>query len=190
MKERRSGVGRQRADKGNRMDVECYNCGKRGHMSRFWPKNALYCPGRKTEKSIERRGTVNGQEVGNIVLDTGCSQTMVHSRLVQSDKLLEEEGVVVRCVHGDSVFYPLISVTISLEGHLIRTVAAVSDTLPASVLLGTDVRELGQLLGTRSVASPKDLSGEQQALATTTRARARDDATKEQEEHQGNRSVV
>ena len=44
------------------------------------------------------------------------------------------------------------------------------------MLLGTDVRELGQFLGTRSVA-------EQQALATTTRARARDDARKEQEEH-------
>ncbi|KAL5494045.1 hypothetical protein EMCRGX_G015315 [Ephydatia muelleri] len=63
-------------------------------MSRFCPKNALYCPGRKPGKSIAPRGTVNGQEVGNIVLDTGCSQTMVHSRLVPSDKLLEEEGVV------------------------------------------------------------------------------------------------
>ena len=91
--------------------------------------------------------------------------------------------MVVKCVHGDSVFNPLTNVTISLEGHLIQTVAAVSDTLPASVLLGMDVRELGQLLETRSVASPKGLSGEQQALATTTRARARDDVRKEQEEH-------
>ena len=69
-------------------------------MSRFCPKNALYCPGRKPGKSIAQRGTVNGQEVGNIVLDTGCSQTMVHSRLIPPDKLLEEEGVVVRCVHS------------------------------------------------------------------------------------------
>ena len=91
--------------------------------------------------------------------------------------------MVVRCVQSDSVFYPPTNITILLEGHLIQTVAAILDTLPASVLLGTDVREFGQLLGTRSVASPKDLLSEQQALATTTRARARDDARKEQEEH-------
>ena len=32
---------------------------------------------------------------------------MMHSCLVPLDELLEEEGVVVRCVHGDSVFYLL-----------------------------------------------------------------------------------
>ena len=122
------------------------------------------------------------------MLETGCSQTMVHSHLVQCTigqvaGRGRRGGENVRCVHGDSVFYPLTNVTISLEGHLIQTVGAMSDTLPASVLLGTDVRELGQLLGTRSVASPTDLSSNQQVLATTTRARVRDDARKEQDRH-------
>ena len=113
------------------MDVQLWETGT--HVL-VLPDERVYCPGRKPGNSIERRVTVNGQEVGN-VLDTGFSQTTVHSQLVQSDKLLEEEDMVVRYVHGDLVFYPPNNVSISLEGHLIQTVAAVLDTLPTSVLL-------------------------------------------------------
>ena len=96
---------------------------------------------------MQRSGVVNGQKVQDIVLDTGCSQTMVHSSLIPSDQLLEGDGVVVRCVHGDAAVYPLCKVRIQLEGHSIQVVAAVSETLPTSVLLGTDARELGDQLG-------------------------------------------
>ena len=59
-----------------------------------------------------------------------------------------------------------------MEGHLIQIVAAMFDTLPTSVLLGTDIGELGELLGTKIVAgSTKSLSG-QQVLVATMRARA------------------
>ena len=147
-----------------------YNCGKKGHGSRYCPNNALYCAGRKKNKDIQRSGVVNGQRVEDIVLDTGCSQTMVHSRLIPSDQLLEGDGVVVRCVHGDSALYPLCNVRIELEGRYIQVVAAVSDTLPTSVLLGTDVSELGKLLGMK--IAPKTTSpGEQRAYMVTTRAK-------------------
>ena len=43
------------------------------------------------------------------------------------------------CTCGDSALYPLCNVRIELEGRYIQVVAAVSDTLPTSVLLGTDV---------------------------------------------------
>ena len=65
--------------------VECFNCGKRGHGSRYHPNNALFCAGhgrKKLEKEMQRSGVVNGQKVQDIVLDTGCSQTMVHSSLI------------------------------------------------------------------------------------------------------------
>ena len=37
----------------------------------------------------------------DIVLDTGCSRTMVRQDLVAEEKLLEGEAVTIRCAHGD-----------------------------------------------------------------------------------------
>ena len=88
--------------------------------------------------------------------------------------------MVVRCVHGDAAVYPLCKVRIELEGHSIQVVAAVSETLPTSVLLGTDARELGDLLGMKMPhGTPSPV--EQQAYVTT-RARGAAEASREQEE--------
>ena len=105
----------------------------------------------------------------------------VHSRLVLSDQLLEGDGVVVRCVHGDSALYPLCNVRIELEGRYIQAVAAISDTQPTSILLGTDVSELGKLLGMK-IAPRTTPPGEQRAYMVTTRAKEAAEASKEQEE--------
>ena len=50
---------------------------------------------------------VEGQLVSDIVLDTGCSRTLVHSDLVSDEKLRQGEAVTVQCAHGDTVVYPL-----------------------------------------------------------------------------------
>ena len=81
--------------------------------------------------------------------------------------------MVVRCVDSDSVLYPLCNVSIKVEGHLVQTVATVSDTLPTSMLLCTDVKELRELLGVKIAAGPTQSSSRQQVLAATTRARAK-----------------
>ena len=62
------------------------------------------------------------------------------------EKILEGEVVTVRCAHGDMVLYPLAEVEMELDGAKMMVQAAVSDTLPVLVLLGTDVPELGRLL--------------------------------------------
>jgi predicted aspartyl protease len=71
---------------------------------------------------------------------------MVHRDLVRDEKQLEGEAVTICCAHGDVSLYPLAEVNLEFEGIQMRVKAAVSDSLPVSVLLGTDVPELGRLL--------------------------------------------
>ena len=52
-------------------------------------------------------GTVEGQKT-KILLDTGCSRTMVSNRLVPLENYLEGKGVSVRCAHGDINFYRIL----------------------------------------------------------------------------------
>ena len=56
------------------------------------------------------------------------------------------EAVTVQCAHGDVVTYPLARVELEVEGRALIVEAAVSDTLPQSVLLGTDIPDLSELL--------------------------------------------
>ena len=62
-------------------------------------------------------------------------------------KKLEGKVVAIRCTHGDTVLYPMAQVHLEIHGHSIEVEAAVSDTLPMSVLLGTDVPQLQDLIG-------------------------------------------
>ena len=76
------------------------------------------------------------------MLDTGCSQTMVHKDLVPQDKIVEGDAVTSRCAHRDTVLYPLTEIQLEIDGHPISIEEAVSETLPVDVLLETDVPEL------------------------------------------------
>ena len=94
-----------------------------------------------------KSGIVEGRSVQKVVLDTGCSQTMVHKELVPQDMIVEGDAVTIRCAHGDTVLYPLPEIELEVDGQPISTVAAISEMLPVDVLLETDVPELTQLLG-------------------------------------------
>ena len=76
----------------------------------------------------------------------GFTRTMVHQKLVKESQYVDGEAVTIWCAHGDTVLYPLAKVEIKLEEGPIQVKAAVAEKLPASVLLGTDVPQLGKLL--------------------------------------------
>ena len=57
-----------------------------------------------------------------------------------------ETVTTVQCAYGDVVTYPLARVELEVEGRALTVEAVVSDTLPQSVLLGTDVPYLSELL--------------------------------------------
>ena len=113
----------------------------------------------------------------NIILDTGCSGTMVKKELVEKKKTLPGQMVSVRCAHGDAVQYPLATVSMDVKGHPIQVVEAVSETLPAAALLDTDVSELVQLLEGRSLGPRK----EEEGFLATTRSQARRQKEEEEE---------
>ena len=96
--------------------------------------------------SATRSGTVEGRNVCDIVLDTGCLHTIIHQDLVSSIKKVPGEAVTIRYSHGDIALYPLADVSIEVEEIAFKVRAALSQTLPVSVLLGTDVPQLGELL--------------------------------------------
>ena len=90
-------------------------------------------------------GKLEGIQVRDIILDTGCSRTLVHKDLLSKDNLLAGEAVAIRCAHGDTVLYPLAQVQLE-EAILMEVTVAVADKLPMSVLLGTDTPLLSKLL--------------------------------------------
>ena len=59
---------------------------------------------------------MEGQEVQDILLDTGCTRTMVHADLVPPHKFLEGDSVIIKCAHSDVVLYPLANVDMEVDG--------------------------------------------------------------------------
>ena len=150
--------------------VRCYNCNEKGHISSNCPKRSLYCgqsgTGIQGQDKARRHGTVNGVYCPDILVDTGATQTLVRKELVADDDILDGE-VTICCAHGDTASYPLAVVKINIGGKDIITTAAVSGTLPASVLLGWDVPELMNF-----ATDGPERSGED-ALAVMTKLRSR-----------------
>lgn len=64
-----------------RRSVKCYHCGKVGHIAMQCPDTALVCGG-AFGKIATCTGVVEGRVLEGILLDTGCSRTMVRSELV------------------------------------------------------------------------------------------------------------
>ena len=143
-------------------DVVCYNCQQKGHYSSKCPANAMLV----VEQQADQRGNwdvrsqevaqklnvhttagvIEGVEVQDILLDTGCAKTIVREDYVPKEKYLEGEMVAIRCAHGDTDLYPLAQVGITIDGQALEVEVAVSQSLPMSMLLGTDVPELRGIL--------------------------------------------
>ena len=130
---------------------KCFKCGGIGHIAVKCPsaKNIGYLLGtpqkRETEGRIPKKlgefviwGMIQDTPV-EMLVDTGCSQTLVQQRLVPDWCLLEGATVRLQCAHGDIAEYPVAEVDMVIEGERKRVKVGVSDTLPRSVLAGTDV---------------------------------------------------
>ena len=134
------------------------------------------------DRSMKRRGMVEGTEVHDMVIDTGCSRTMVRQNLVPDNKMKAGEDIMVRCAHGDIVKYPLADVELDIDGVAVTVTAAVSERLPVSALLGTDIPGL---VGFLHPDAPTD-SGSDALVVTRAKAKelANAEASQQRKEEQ------
>ncbi len=81
------------------------------------------------------------------LVDSGCNQTSIHQSLIQLGALDKSRVVPVRCVHGDVVKYPLMSMLIQFRGQKHSVEVAVNPHLRHPLILGTNWPAFSQLLG-------------------------------------------
>ena len=73
-----------------------------------------------------KAGKVEGQEVTNILLDTGCSRTMVRRNLVAMEKVIVVKVATITYAQGDTKLHPLALAEVELDGVHIQVEAALS----------------------------------------------------------------
>ena len=100
-------------------------------------------PSPNDNKPVEYRpeGKVEGQ-LTELLLDTGCSKTMIDGNLVPPQKINEGKMISMQCPHGDMKQYPTAVVEIEINDMKYKVEAAVVDGLPRPILLGRDVEDL------------------------------------------------
>lgn len=96
-------------------------------------------------QEVFRKGLVECKPA-EVLLDTGRARTLVRQEMVPEGKVMRDRVVVVRCVHGESVQYPLANVTVQIAGKQFTVRAGVSETLPVQMLLEHDVSDMLSLL--------------------------------------------
>ena len=80
-----------------------------------------------------------------MLVDTGCSYTLVQRRLIPDDCLQKGESVSLHCAHGDITEYPVAEVEMVIEGVTKKVTVVVSNSLPRAVLAGTGgLKEFGE----------------------------------------------
>ena len=123
---------RKREESQRSRDTPCYHCKKQGHMSRECPEKSMVCKERRRAggRPMYKAGKVEGQEVTDILLDTGCSRTMVRRNLVAMEKVIVGKVATITCAHGDTKLHPLALVEVELDGAHIQVEAALSEELP------------------------------------------------------------
>ena len=78
-----------------RSKIIYFNCKQRGHISYNCPDRTGLFDLDGRGKCTTRNGCVEGVEVTDILLDTGCTQTMVQRDLVPQDQLIEGKATTI-----------------------------------------------------------------------------------------------
>ncbi|XP_068684916.1 uncharacterized protein [Montipora foliosa] len=142
-----------------KLPVTCYKCGKQGHMSFNCVKGNnkpaqgyLLCMTPLKSHELEFppcnvQGKIEGKSA-EMIIDSGCTRTLVHEKFVKNGSLTGEEMSVLTAT-GERLIVPLAKVEIeSGQGKHVELVG-VLDKLPVDCLLGRS--SFGQTLSKENV---------------------------------------
>ena len=142
---------------------KCHSCNEVGHFAANCPSKpttGMYTDSHSPNEwvgdlsraiqafkvaSVTRGEEVEGIPVNDITLDTGSAWTIINSKLVSDSTEITGE-IPIHCAHCDIQIYPLAQVEVRMGERYFMVEAAMSRTLPLSVLLGRDVPELLDML--------------------------------------------
>ncbi|XP_071944659.1 uncharacterized protein [Antedon mediterranea] len=138
-----------------RQPLVCRRCKKVGHIERFCRSKDGFLS-TKTDTVSKPctpyicRGLVEGCDC-EILIDSGCDMTLVHSDLVAAKKInrAEQAKITCRCVHDHVQAYPTAFVNIKINNEDHNLLVGVCSDLPRDVILGRDFPKFGDLLGKR-----------------------------------------
>lgn len=142
-----------------KLPVTCYKCGKQGHMSFNCVKGNnkpaqgyLLCMTPLKSHELEFppcnvQGKIEGKSA-EMIIDSGCTRTLVHEKFVKNGSLTGEEMSVLTAT-GERLIVPLAKVEIeSGQGKYVELVG-VLNKLPVDCLLGRS--SFGQTLSKENV---------------------------------------
>ena len=160
-------------------DKQYFYCRQWGHLKYDCPKQKISQT--KADPKPAFNGTASMRPEGSekylkwgkvegvstqMLVDSGCSHTMVSANSIDPDRVNNRDTVPVLCIHGDTVEYPTAVVNLSMGGYTGRASVAVAPSLPVPVLLGRDLYDInsgwktpeaGYLVETRSQKKRQEL---------------------------------
>ena len=175
--------------------VECFHCGKKGHMKKNWrvKMEQAKCGVQITKKHLPdwtKNVKINGQSV-KALLDTGCTKSLVHPKCVQKKDYLGYQ-ILYQTASNKRTYFPAASVTLELEGKKLRIAVGVSEHLAEDMLMGRDFPHFRQYLkkaldmkpGCDEMNTPPTTTTTETSLAVTRAQQQRKDELEEKEHRQ------
>ena len=121
----------------------CFQCNDYGHITKLCPTK-LCLMAKFRLRDLERtRGSINGQSVKDLIIDSGCQVTQIHPRWLAPDYKWETPTRIA-CVHGDVITHDTTIVDIAVLGKVVTTQVAVNPKLACDGLIGVDILARGE----------------------------------------------
>lgn len=137
--------------------LACFTCGEVGHFKLNCPKKVCMLSlgsdsPPQTTALPTFQGTIFGEMVQNIIVDSGCTQSQVSAKWMPTNQprlgLVRIQGV------SSIQQLPLAKAAIRLQNRSIQPVVAVSENLQFNAILGVDVDNVLALFGSHHTWSP------------------------------------